>query len=292
MFFDFLRRLPENRYGEIVGTNKARAISPAPGERNNSLTASVNVLVLGVTLTDEMAEAPKEIRPQVYARIGGVLYLIIIVAGLIGELFVRGSLVAPGDAAATAAHILASRYEWRAGVAGDLVMHVCDVGLMLVFYVLLRPVNRNLARLAVLFNLVQTSVLVANSLNLVLPLLLLGDASYLTAFTPDQLQALSYVAIRTHDYGFAFGLIFFGVECVVVGYLIVRSTYLPSSLGVLLQIAGVCYVINSFALVLYPPAASRLFPLILLPPFVAELSLAVWLLVKGVDVGRWRAAQT
>jgi hypothetical protein len=237
-----------------------------------------------------MADSPTDIRPQAYARIGGVLYLIIILAGASGEMFVRGSLVVSGNAAATATNILASRYLWRAGVAGDLVMHVCDLGLMLVFYVLLRPVNRNLALLAILFNLIQTSVLVANKLNLVLPLFLLADAAYLKAFTPEQLQALSYVAIRTHDYGFGFGLIFFGVVCLVVGYLIIRSSYLPAALGVMMQIAGVCYLINSFALVLYPPIASRLFPFVLLPPFIAELSLALWLLVKGVDLSKWRTA--
>lgn len=230
------------------------------------------------------------ISPQRYARIGGVLYLIIIAAGLSGELFVRGSLVVPGNAAATAANIVQSRYLWRAGIAGDLLMHICDVGLMLVFYVLLRPVNQNLARLAILFNLVQTCVLVANKLNLVVPLFLLGDTAYMKAFTPEQLQALSYVSIRTHDYGFAFGLIYFGVECVVIGYLIVRSLYFPKALGVMMQIAGACYVINSFALLLYPPIGTRLVPFILLPPFVAELSVALWLLVKGVDVRKWQPA--
>jgi len=230
------------------------------------------------------------ISPQHYARIGGVLYLIIIAAGLFGELFVRGSLVVPGNAAATATNIIQSRYFWRAGIAADLLMHICDVGLMLVFYVLLRPVNLNLARLAILFNLVQTCVLVANKLNLVIPLFLLGDAAYLKAFTPEQLQALAYVAIRTHDYGFAFGLIYFGVECVIVGYLIIRALYFPTALGVMMQIAGVCYAVNSFAVLLYPPVGTRLFPFILLPPFVAELSLALWLLVKGVDVRKWQAA--
>ncbi|OFW05307.1 MAG: hypothetical protein A3H96_07675 [Acidobacteria bacterium RIFCSPLOWO2_02_FULL_67_36] len=238
----------------------------------------------------EMILGSTDNSPQVYARIGGILYLIIIVAGTAGELFVRGSLVVSGNAAATANNILASRYLWRAGVAGDLLMHVCDVGLMLVLYVLLRPVSRNLALLAILFNLVQTAVLVANKLNLVLPLLFLADAAYLKAFTPEQLQAFSYVAIRTHGYGFAFGLIFFGIECVVIGYLIFRSGYLPKALGVMMQIAGVCYVVNSFAFVTYPPIASKLFPVILLPPFVAELSVAVWLLVKGVDLRKWPAA--
>jgi hypothetical protein len=234
-----------------------------------------------------MSCGPLDASPQRYARIGGVLYLIIIVAGMAGQLFIRDPLVVSGDAASTARNIIASRSLWRIGIAGDLVMHLCDVGLMLVFYVLLRPVSRNLALLAVLFNLVQTGMLVANKTNLLLPLFLLGDASYLKAFTPEQVQALAYISLRTHDYGFGFGLVFFGAECLVLGYLIFQSGYLPKALGVLMQLAGVCYLTNSFALVLYPPLASRLFPAVLLPPLVAEVSMALWLLLKGVNLPRW-----
>jgi Domain of unknown function (DUF4386) len=227
--------------------------------------------------------------PQTYARVGGVLYLVIIAAGLVGELFVRGPLIVSGNAAATATHISQSASLWRAAIAGDLVMHVCDVGLMLVFFVLLSPVSRNLAALAVLFNLVQTAVLVANKMNLLIPLFLLSDADYLRAFAVEQKHALAYVFVRAHDYGFGIGLIFFGVECLIVGYLIGRSRYLPRALGVMMQIAGAAYLVNSFALIVYPPLASRLFPAILIPPFVAELSLALWLLVRGVDMTSWPA---
>src|SRR5512143_3490482 len=106
------------------------------------------------------------VSPQAYARTGGALYLIIIVAGMFGELFARGPLIVSGNAAATASLIASSPSLWRAGVAGDVVMHMCDIGAMLVFWVLLSPVNRNLALFALLSNLVQTSVLVANKLNL------------------------------------------------------------------------------------------------------------------------------
>jgi hypothetical protein len=225
--------------------------------------------------------------PQLYARIGGVLYLIIIAAGISGELFLRGPLIVPGDAAATAANITAHDGLWRASIAGDLLMHMCDVGVMLVFFLLLRPVSRNLALLAIMFNLIQTGVAVANKLTLLVPLFLHGEAPYLEAFTARQRDALSYVALRLHDYGFGFALIFFGLEIVVVGYLIIRSGYLPSLLGMLMQLAGVCYLVNSFALVLAPGFAPSLFPVIMLPPFVAELGMALWLLVKGVDMTAW-----
>src|SRR5436853_7191072 len=131
-----------------------------------------------------MADHTAEASPQVYARIGGVLYLIIIVAGLFGEAFVRGKLIVSGDATATAHNIMASQSLWRLGIAGDLIMHVCDVGLTLIFYVLLRPVNRNLALLAAFFNLMQTAVLVANTLSLLVALFLLGNAESLKAFEP------------------------------------------------------------------------------------------------------------
>src|SRR6476661_8632054 len=111
-----------------------------------------------------MTTNTNQISPKKYARIGGILYLIIIVAGTLGELFVRGKLIVSGDPVATANNIAASPLLWRIGIAGDLLMHVCDVPLMMILYVLLRPVNKNLALLNLLFNLVQTAVLVANKL--------------------------------------------------------------------------------------------------------------------------------
>jgi hypothetical protein len=159
---------------------------------------------------------------------------------------------------------------------------------MLIFYVLLRLVNKNLALLALLFNLVQTAVLVANKLNLLAALFLLGDAAYLKAFEPHQLYALSYLSLKLHDYGFGVGLIFFGFTCLVNGYLIFKSGYLPKAIGILMQIAGLCYLVNSFALLLDPQFASRISPAILVPALIAELSFCLWLIVKGVNVEKWQ----
>lgn len=225
--------------------------------------------------------------PQVYARIGGILYLMIIAAGAFGELFVRGTLIVSGNAAATAGNILASQSLWRAGIAGDILVHIFDIPLMLVLYLILKPVNRNLALLAVLFNLIQTAVLVANKLNLLMPLFLLGNADYLSSFAPNQLHALTQVFVRVHGYGFGIGLIFFGFACLVYGVLIFKSGYLPRILGVFMVIAGLSYLTNSFALLLVPTIASMIVPAILVPAFIGELSLALWLLTKGVNIEKW-----
>jgi hypothetical protein len=231
-----------------------------------------------------MPLSPVERSPQRYARLAGFLYLAIIVLGGFGELFVRGTLVVSGDAAATADNILHSPFLWRAGIAGDLLMHVFDVPVILILYFLLRPVSRSLALLATLINLVQTAVLVANKLNLLLPLFLLEDAGHLKSFSAEQLHALSYLAIKAHGVGFGIGLIFFGVACLVRGYLIFRSGYFPRPLGVLVFVAGLSYLTNSFALLLAPSIAALIFPGVLIPAFVGELSFCLWLIVKGVDL--------
>jgi len=228
-----------------------------------------------------------ETSPQVYARTGGVLYLILILAGMFAVIFVRDKFIVSGDVAATAHNIMAHPLLWRMGIAADLVMHICDVPVMLVLFVLLRPVNKNLALLSLLFNVVQTAVLVANKLSLIAALFPLGNADYLKAFGPHQLYAQAYLSLKLHDYGFGVGLIFFGFTCLVNGHLIFRSGYLPKAIGVLMQIAGLCYLMNSFALLLAPAFAAQLFPWIILPCFIAELLFCLWLILKGVNIVKW-----
>jgi hypothetical protein len=214
------------------------------------------------------------VQPDRYARIAGSLYLVIIVAGIVGPLLTRELLIVPHDAVATAHNIASSPALWRLGIASDVLAQVCDVPVMLILFLLLSPVNRNVARLALLFNVIQTSTLVANQLTLVAAQLL----------SPDQ-PALADVALRAYSYGEPLGLVFFGFTCVLEGYLIRHSGYLPWIIGLLMQIAGVAYVANSFLLLLAPDVASILF---LIPTVVAELSLALWLVLRGVDLAKFR----
>lgn len=176
---------------------------------------------------------------------------------------------------------------WRLGVAGEVVLLTCATALALILYILLRRVSRDLALAAVFFNLMCIAIEGVAAVSLASALFPLSSAPYLKAFAPDQVNAMAMLSIRSHTIGFGIALIFFGVECVLIGYLIYRSGYMPRSIGVLMQIAGVCYVINSFALLLSPPLSSRLFPTILIPSLIAELSLALWLLVKGVNAEKW-----
>ncbi len=229
-----------------------------------------------------------ETSPQLYARSAGMLYLVLILAGLFSVVFVREKLIVSGDPAATAANIVAQPQLWRAGIAADLLMHVFDIPTMLVIYSLLRPVHKNLALLVLLFNLVQTCVLVANKLNLIAALLPLQGAAYLRAVEANILYAQVYLSLQLHDYGFGVGLIFFGFVCLGEGYLIFTSGFLPKTIGVLMAVAGFCYLLNSSALLLAPGLEKILFPFIMVPCLVAELSFSLWLLVKGVNVQKWQ----
>ncbi len=226
--------------------------------------------------------------PKAWARVAGWAYLGIILLGMFGELGVRGALVVPGDAAATLAKISASQSLWRAGIVGDLLMHVLDLPVIVIFYLLLRPVHHGASLFAAWINLIQTAVLAANKLVLLVPLYLVSGSAYLAAFTPDQLAALSQLAIGAHGYGLGVGLIFFGVSCLARGWLIYRSGFLPRLLGVLMFVAGLSYLLNSFALLLAPALADALFPFVLLPALLGETALALWLIVRGVDGPRWQ----
>ena len=229
-----------------------------------------------------------ETSPQIYARIGGVLYLIIIVIGLFTEIFVRSKLIMSEDVTSTANNILASEQLWRIGFAGSLIMLLCAIPLALIMYVLLRPVSRNIALLAVFFNLVSIAVEALNNLNIFAALFPLGSSDYLKAFELNQLHVLAYLTLKLHSSGYNISLIFFGMNCLFWGYLIFKSGYFPKILGVLLIICALCYVTNSFAWFLAPKFAAMLIPGILVPCFIAEASVCLWLIVKGVNVLKWK----
>ena len=234
-----------------------------------------------------MTDPPSNMSPKTFARIGGALYFIIIALGLFGETFIRNRLIVSGDATATAANIASMEPLWRFGIASEFFLLLCAVTLTWIFYVLLRPVSRDLVVLAVFFNLVSMTLEAVIQLSFIAALFPVGKAAYLKAFTPDQLAVMAHLSARLYGYGFGVSLIFFGCYCLVMGHLIARSGYFPKALGVLLQIAGLCYLTNSFAQLLAPGFQDRIFPAILVPAFIGELSLALWLSVKGVDVAKW-----
>ncbi len=226
--------------------------------------------------------------PRLTARIAGLLYLITIVGGMIA-LAVGSGMIVRGDAAATAAKVLASEPLFRLTFTANLVAGAAYVGVTMLLYRLLRPVSRSVALMAAGFSLTGCAVGAAVSAFQLAPLMLLGGSAYLDAFTPDQLQALALTSLRMHALTHNIGMVFFGLYCSLLGYLVWNSGFLPRIIGAALAVTGICYLTGSFAVFLAPPVAGHLFPWILLPAMFGEGGLTLWLLIKGVDADEWRA---
>jgi hypothetical protein len=228
-----------------------------------------------------------EMSPRLQARIAGGFYLINIVTGIFAIMLVRSALLVPGDAAATANNILAHEMRFRLGFVAEIVTCLTNIPLAVIFYNLFRVVNRNLALADMFLGLVGTAIEAVVLVNHFAPLLFLQSGSRLSAFTPAQLQAQAYVSLQMMDIGLSIALVFFGFDCVLNGYLILRSTFLPRIIGVLLAIEGLGYLINSFSLFIAPAVQARIFPYFMATG-IGEISLCLWLLVRGVNVERWR----
>lgn len=224
-----------------------------------------------------------EVSPQVYARTAGLLYLIVIAAGIIAQMVISGKLVVKDDAAVTAANILAHKDLFQLGLTVYLIEMTCQIAQITLFYILLKPVNRNLALLALIFSLIGCTIKTLSRLFYITPSLVLGDAQYLSVFNAEQLQALALLLINVNDLGTSIAVAFFGISATMNGYLIFRSTYLPRFLGVLSMLGGLGWL--TF---LYPSLGNQLFPYIILIALIGSVSSILWLLIKGVNVEQWR----
>ena len=234
--------------------------------------------------TAAMMERIAEASPRFKARIAGVFYLLTTLTRMFVEIFVRNRLVVSNDAVATATNILAHESLWWWGFAADILAFASYVALTALLYELFKPVNRSLSLIAAFFSLVACVVQAISSLFHLAPLFLLGGAPYLSVFTKEQLQALALVSLKLRAAAYhSIGLVFFGLYCLLVGILILRSTFLPRILGALMVLAGLSYV-----LFLSPPLVGSLQPYILIFPAVGQISLTLWLLAIGVNIQRWK----
>lgn len=216
------------------------------------------------------------------ARTAGFLYLIVIVTGGFAEAFVRERLTVYGNALATAQNILASEQMYRYGFVADLVCIISGTLLTLILYILFKPVNKNISLLGLIFGSVAAAVMAANLIHQFAPLLLLHNTAYQNAFSIEQLQTLSLFFLNLQSQGYNISLFLFAFYFPIIGYLIYRSNFLPKILGIIYTLAGVGYLTNSLAWFLYPHLAVYLFPYVLLPALIGEVSMSLWLIVKGV----------
>lgn len=229
-----------------------------------------------------------DVSPRILARAAGLLYLTVIVAGMIAQMFISGRLVVEGDAAATAANILAQEGVYRLGFTLYLIEMASQMAQFALFYLLLRPVSRSVALLALVLGLVGCTIKTLSRLFYIAPLLVLGDAGYLGVFSADQLQALALLFLEVNDQAAGIALAFFGVSTLLNGALIFRSSFLPRFLGAVSVLGGLGWL--TF---LYPPLGYQLLPYVLVVGVVGAVAQILWLLIKGVNAEQWtrRAAE-
>jgi hypothetical protein len=232
----------------------------------------------GYEMMQPIAEAP----PHPKARITGVVYLLYFLTAISSELFMKG-LVVSDDAAATANNILAHEPLFRLGLATGLIATAWYVALTALFYFLFKPVDRSLSLLAAFFSLVGCAILSFASVFQLASSVVLGGSQYLGAFNVEQLRALALLFLNLRIQAVNVSLVFFAFYCLLIGYLIFRSAFLPRTLEVLMALAGLGWL--AF---LSPRLANQLSPYIQVFGFLAEVSLMIWLLAKGVNVQRWK----
>jgi hypothetical protein len=211
------------------------------------------------------------------ARIAGVLYLIIIVCAGFAEGAVRSSLIVPDDAVATASNITGDLTLYRVGYVADIIAFACDVGVSVLLFVLLRSTAPTLALTAMAFRLIaHPAIATVNLLNMAAPWFILQQGS--------SVEHASLVATFTqlHDLGYGIAGTFFGVHCILLGYLLHLSDRFPSWIGWTLVVAGILYIIDGTGTVLFPSITEALAVLVMIVAVISELSLCLWLLIRGV----------
>lgn len=234
--------------------------------------------------TDEQRRQSGNI--QAWARVAGLLFVLTIVAGGVGEGYVPGHLVSGSDAAATVANLKGNDMLYRFSFIAYLAEALCDVGIAVIFYVLLKPAGRVLALITVFLGLLSTATYAACEIFYFgLPHLLLRGSPYLSTFTLGQLNTLTLLSLKLFDYGAGMFLVFYGTGWIIRGALMIRSGYFPKVLGLLMILGGLGFVAATTLQVLAPQYQTPYLLFVFAPGGVL---LGLWLLIRGIDVDKWQ----
>ena len=209
------------------------------------------------------------------ARIAGSLYLVVAVLGGFAELYVRSGVVVAGDATATADNIRDSATLFRVGFVSDLAQATFFLFTAMALYLLLRHVHELVARAMVVIVAVSVAIICLNLLN---------QYVALQVATGEGSDAMAGLFADMHAAGYLIAQIFFGLWLLPLGYLVYRSGFFPRAIGVLLAIGCFGYLADTFVQFMAPGIAESVEPFVVAPAAIGELSLVVWLLVKGVRV--------
>lgn len=217
------------------------------------------------------------------ARIVGLAYVLALAPAIFAEFYVFGRLVVSNDAIQTAQNILTHERLFRLGIASNLTVFALDIVLITFLYVVLKPINRNLALLAAFWGLIETAVLVVATLNDLNVLRILSDADYLRAFEADRLQVLARLSIAAHGAAYNVGLVFAGLRSTLFCYLWIKSRYVPRVLAIWGVFASALMGAAAFSFIVFPELTSVISVFYYGGPiFFFELTMGLWLLTKSI----------
>ena len=227
--------------------------------------------------------------PNLYARLAGAMYLVTMATALFSEGYVRDSLYVSESAAQTAQNLLASNQLFRTALVADLLTFSGVVVLVWALHRLLRPVHHELAALGAFFRLVELGMHFSAVAFGMVALSLLSRGEYTQNFTEDQLHGLVGLALRAQGAGFSLGFIPLGLGSAVFAYLLFRSRFVPRPIAAWGIFSSLLLALYSFGVVL-SPATTDFFYVAMVPMFLYEVGLGLWLLFKGINSGRSSAA--
>lgn len=216
------------------------------------------------------------------ARIAGILYFAFLVVGIFSFFYVPSKIFVDGNATLTGNNIVANELLFRFGIASNLIGQIIFIFLALTLYKLFKDVNKTYARIMVALVVASVPVAFLIILNQVTSLTLLSGADFLKAFNPNQLQALSMLFYNLYNYGIIIVGIFWGLWLYPFGYLVIKSGFIPKILGVLLILGCFSFLADSFLFLLVPNFRNAIADFIAIPATIAELSMILWLLIRGV----------
>jgi len=232
---------------------------------------------------NEIMEASQEVSPRVKARIAGLFELLEALTSGFGMVVVPGMLIVVSDAAATLANVSAHEQLFRLSILAGLLGIGFHIAWSYLFYQLFKPVSESVSLLAVLFAAVAIALQGFSNILQAAPLVILQDGRALTALSPEQMNALAFVLLRLSGQAFNTYLAFFGVWCVLIGYLIAKSRFMPRIIGLLEALSGLCWIIF-----VWPPLAHYVSPYNQVVAGIGEISLMLWLLIMGVNAQKWK----
>ena len=217
---------------------------------------------------------------QKIARITGGLYLAFILAMIVADTVGH---IGAGEVDQAYAVLTADPGQFSLGLVFGLLSALLFVLAAWGLYVLLRPVNPDLALLFLLLNVIGVAVQVGSYFPLIFSILSTDASAFTQAFSAAQIEGMQYIALNLYKLSFVTAQFFFGTWLFPLGYLVYKSGFLPKFLGVLLILDGLAIVFWFFQAILLPDYPALSYPGMALS-FVAEVGLGLWLLVKGVSV--------